>query len=48
LKECPHQELELCFLHDLSYYMREGGHGMVPTDWDIYIRFLKMHLHPEQ
>jgi len=35
-------------LHDLSYYMHDGGHGMVPTDWDIYIDFLKMHLHPEQ
>ena len=33
-------------LHDLAYYMHEGGHGMVPTDWDIYIEFLKMHLHP--
>jgi hypothetical protein len=35
-------------LHDLSYYMHDGGHGMVPTDWDIYLRFLKMHLHPER
>ena len=35
-------------LHDLSYYMHDGGHGMVPTDWDIYVQFLKMHLHPEQ
>ncbi len=35
-------------LHDLSYYMHDGGHGMVPTDWDIYIQFLKMHLHPER
>lgn len=35
-------------LHDLSYYMHEGGHGMVPSDWNIYIDFLKMHLHPEQ
>jgi hypothetical protein len=34
-------------LHDLSYYMHDGGHGMVPTDWDIYVQFLKMHLHPE-
>lgn len=33
-------------LHDLGYYMHEGGHGMVPSDWDIYIQFLKMHLHP--
>lgn len=35
-------------LHDLSYYMHEGGHGMVPSDWDIYVQFLKMHFHPEQ
>jgi hypothetical protein len=35
-------------LHDLAYYMHDGGHGMVPTDWDIYLEFLKMHLHPEQ
>jgi hypothetical protein len=34
--------------HDLSYYMHDGGHGMVPSDWDIYVQFLKMHLHPEQ
>ncbi len=34
-------------LHDLAYYMHEGGHGMVPGDWEIYIEFLKMHLHPE-
>ena len=35
-------------LHDLSYYMHEGGHGMVPSDWNIYIEFLKKNLHPEQ
>jgi hypothetical protein len=35
-------------LHDLSYYMHDGGHGMVPTDWNIYVEFLKMHLHPGQ
>jgi hypothetical protein len=34
--------------HDLSYYMHEGGHGMVPSDWGIYIEFLKKTLHPEQ
>ena len=27
--------------HDLSYYMHDGGHGMVPSDWGIYIEFLK-------
>jgi hypothetical protein len=35
-------------LHDIGYYMHDGGHGMVPTDWEIYVQFLKMHLHPEQ
>ncbi|MFZ1938274.1 MAG: acetylxylan esterase, partial [Terracidiphilus sp.] len=34
--------------HDLSYYMHDGGHGMVPSDWDIYVQFLKMHLQPGQ
>jgi hypothetical protein len=34
--------------HDLSYYMHDGGHGMVPSDWDIYLQFLKQNLHPEQ
>ena len=27
--------------HDLSYYMHEGGHGMVASDWKIYIEFLQ-------
>jgi len=35
-------------LHDIGYYMHDGGHGMVPTDWAIYVEFLKKHLHPEQ
>jgi len=35
-------------LHDIGYYMHDGPHGMVASDWDIYIQFLKMHLHPEQ
>ena len=34
-------------LHDIAYYMHEGGHGMVPSDWDIYVQFLKMQFHPE-
>ena len=34
------------FSNGLNYYMHEGGHGMVPSDWDIYVQFLKMHLHP--
>jgi hypothetical protein len=35
-------------LHDIGYYMHDGGHGMVPTDWAVYVEFLKKHLHPEQ
>jgi hypothetical protein len=31
----------------LNYYMHEGPHGMVPTDWDIYVQFLKAQFHPE-
>jgi hypothetical protein len=33
-------------LHDLSYYMHDGGHGMVPSDWDVYLDFLKTRLEP--
>lgn len=36
------------FSNGLNYYMHEGGHGMVPSDWDIYVQFLKQALHPEQ
>ena len=39
---------EPIFRDGLNYYMHEGGHGMVPTDWNIYVEFLKQNLHPEQ
>jgi len=35
-------------LHDLAYLMHDGGHGMVPADWDVFLQFLKMHLHPSE
>lgn len=28
----------------LAYYMHEGGHGMVPGDWQVYLDFLQKHL----
>ncbi len=31
-------------LHDLGYVMHDGGHGNVPSDFDVYIRFMEMHL----
>jgi hypothetical protein len=34
------------YSNGLNYYMHEGGHGMVPGDWDIYVAFLKTALHP--
>ena len=33
-------------LHDIGYYMHSGGHGALPADWDIYLKFLEMHLQP--
>jgi hypothetical protein len=30
----------------LAYYMHAGGHGTVPSDWDIYLKFLNQHLRP--
>ena len=34
-------------LHDMGFLMHEGGHGMIPSDWDVFISFLKMHLPPK-
>jgi hypothetical protein len=31
-------------LHDLGYVMHDGGHGTVPADFDVYLKFFKMHL----
>lgn len=33
-------------LHTLGYYMHDGGHGPLPADWNIFLQFLQMHLHP--
>lgn len=30
-------------LNDLGYYMLSGGHGGMPADYEIFIRFMKMH-----
>ena len=30
-------------LHDIGYYMHDGGHGTVPGDYDIYVKFMQMH-----
>ena len=33
-------------LHDIGYYMHEGGHGTMPGDWDVFLKFIQMPLHP--
>jgi hypothetical protein len=30
-------------LNDLGYFMHAGGHGTLPSDYEIFIRFMKMH-----
>lgn len=30
-------------LNTLGYLMHEGGHGVLPGDWAVYLRFVRMH-----
>lgn len=30
--------------HTLGYVMHEGGHGVLPQDWDYYLSFMKRYL----
>lgn len=32
--------------HTLGYFEHVGGHGTIPSDWDVYLQFLKTHLKP--
>lgn len=31
-------------MHTLAYYMHAGGHGTLPGDWPIFIKFLQLQL----
>lgn len=31
-------------LHTLGYFMHAGGHGIIPSDWEHFYKFLEMHL----
>jgi hypothetical protein len=31
-------------LHTLGYYMHHGGHGTIPSDWEVFRQFVRMHL----
>ena len=35
-------------LHTLGYYMHDGGHTILPDDWQVSLEFMKMHLHPNE
>lgn len=31
-------------LNPLGYFMHAGGHGTIPSDWDVYLEFMKKYL----
>jgi hypothetical protein len=31
-------------LHTIGYSMHAGGHGTIPSDWDLFLKFMQMHL----
>ena len=33
-------------LNTLGYFMHAGGHGSLPADWDVFLKFMQMHLQP--
>lgn len=32
------------YLSIIGYYMHQGGHGTIPSDWEIFIAFMKKYL----
>src|SRR5262245_23553934 len=30
-------------LHTIGYSMHAGGHGTIPSDWDLFLKFMQMH-----
>lgn len=40
--EWPHAGVAI--LHTLGYYMHAGGHGTLPGDWAVFLKFLRMQL----
>jgi hypothetical protein len=34
--------------HTLGYVMHSGGHGTIPSDWDLFLEFMRMHLQTEK
>jgi hypothetical protein len=43
----PREEMPVAgepVLGTLGYYMHKGGHGTIPSDWEVFLQFLKTHL----
>jgi hypothetical protein len=34
-------------LHTLGYAMHAGGHGTIPSDWELFLKFMQTHLQQE-
>jgi hypothetical protein len=34
--------------HTLGYVMHTGGHGTIPSDWALFLEFMRMHLQTEK
>jgi len=34
----------VAIMHTLGYYMHSGGHGTLPSDWAVFLKFLELHL----
>jgi hypothetical protein len=30
----------------LGYYMHDGGHGTIPSDWEVFLQFMERHFKP--
>ena len=33
-------------MHTLGYVMHSGGHGTIPSDWELFLKFMQMRLRP--
>jgi hypothetical protein len=33
-------------MQTVGYYMHAGGHGTIPSDWNEFLKFIRMHLQP--
>jgi len=33
-------------MNTLGYLMHDGGHGVLPADWPVFLGFLDRHLRP--